>query len=90
MAKLSVSVPNDVVNDLRGLATKNVSAFVTTTIRHEIDRRCLFAFVDELDDELGPAGEDEIADFVEAFTSPVPAKPAGRHRTGTRAQRSAS
>ena len=90
MAKLSVSVPDDLVNDLRGLATGNVSAFVTTAIRHEIDRRRLFAFVDELDDELGPADEDEIAVFMEALTSPMAEKPAGRHRTGRRAQRSAS
>ena len=90
MAKLSVSVPDDLVNDLRRLAPANVSAFVTTAIRHEIDRRRLFAFVDELDDELGPADEDEIAVFMEALTSPMPAKPAGPHRTGRRSQRSAS
>ncbi len=90
MAKLSVSVPDALVNDLRGLATGNVSAFVTSAIRHEIDRRRLLAFVDELDDELGPADEDEIAVFMEALTSPMLAKPAGRHRTGRRAQRSAS
>lgn len=90
MAKLSVSVPDDLVNDLRGLAPGNVSAFVTTAIRHEIDRRRLFAFVDELDDELGPTDEDEIAVFMEALTSPMAAKPAGSHRKGRSAQRSAS
>lgn len=38
-----MSVPDDLVDDVRGLASDNVSAFVTTAIRHELDRRRLFS-----------------------------------------------
>ncbi len=92
MAKLSVSVPDDLVNDLRGLAGGNVSAFVTTAIRHEVDRRRLFAFLDEMDDELGPVDEDEVASFIEVFTQVADAGPpagGGRGRR-PRKQRHAS
>lgn len=68
MAKLSISMPDDLVDDLRGLASGNVSAFVVAAVRHELDRRRLHAFLDELEDELGPADEDEVALFVEALT----------------------
>jgi hypothetical protein len=33
-----------------------------------MDRRRLFAFLDELDDELGPVDEEEVAAFIETFT----------------------
>lgn len=37
-------------------------------MRHELDRRRLFAFLEELEDELGPADEDEVAAFSAAIT----------------------
>jgi len=67
MAKLSISVPDEVVADLHTLAKDNVSAFVTTAIRHELDRRGLFGFLDELESDLGPPDEAEVAAFVDAF-----------------------
>lgn len=69
MAKLSVSLPDDLVHDLRAEAHDNVSAFVTVAVRHELDRRRLFAFVDELADELGPVDEAEVAKYSELFAS---------------------
>lgn len=68
MGKLSISVPDDLVDDLRGLASGNISAFVTTAIRHEVDRRRLFSFLEELDAELGPVDEEEVGYFVDVLT----------------------
>lgn len=68
MAKLSISVPDDLVDDLRGLARGNVSAFVTSAIRHEVDRRRLFSFLEDLDAELGPVDEEEVGYFVDVLT----------------------
>lgn len=68
MTKLSVSLPDDLVQDLRDAAHDNVSAFVTAAVRHELDRRRLFAFVDELADGLGPVDEAEVAKYSELFT----------------------
>jgi post-segregation antitoxin (ccd killing protein) len=69
VTKLSVSLPDDLVQDLRAVAHDNVSAFVTAAVRHELDRRRLFAFVDELADELGPVDEAEVAKYSELFAS---------------------
>jgi post-segregation antitoxin (ccd killing protein) len=69
VSKLSVSLPDDLVQDLRAVAHDNVSAFVTAAVRHELDRRRLFAFVDELADELGPVDEAEVAKYSELFAS---------------------
>lgn len=69
MSKLSVSLPDDLVQDLRAVAHDNVSAFVTAAVRHELDRRRLFAFVDELADEVGPVDEAEVAKYSEMFAS---------------------
>jgi hypothetical protein len=41
---------------------------MTAAIRHEVDRRRLFAFLEEMDDELGPVDEDEVASFIDLFT----------------------
>lgn len=80
MAKLSISVPDDLVDDVRGLASDNVSAFVTTAIRHELDRRRLFSFLEELDEELGPVDEEEVGYFVDvlAETTQAGGPPAAR------------
>lgn len=40
---------------------------MTTAIRHEVDRRQLFSFLDEMDQELGSVEDDEIACFVDVF-----------------------
>ena len=82
MTKLSVSLPDDLVQDLRALAHDNVSAFVTAAVRHELDRRRLFAFVDELADELGPVDEAEVAKYSELFASTAAATP--EHKASAR------
>jgi post-segregation antitoxin (ccd killing protein) len=68
--KLSVSLPDDLVQDLKAAAPDNVSAFVTTAVRHELDRRRLHAFVDELVAELGPSDDAEVARYSELFAAP--------------------
>jgi hypothetical protein len=88
MAKLSISVPDDVAEDLQAFGAANVSAFVTTAIRHELDRRRLLAFLDDLEDEFGPADEDEVAAFTEAFSQVVAAKTGRRRQGGTSRARS--
>jgi hypothetical protein len=69
VAKLSVSLPDDLLRDLRSVAHDNVSAFVTAAVRNELDRRRLYAFVDELEEELGPADETEVAKYTEIFAA---------------------
>jgi hypothetical protein len=54
---------------VRAVVHENVSAFAATAVRHELDRRRLFAFVDELEAELGPADEAEVAKYTEMFTA---------------------
>ena len=68
MAKLSISIPDELVEDLRAVAPENVSAFVATAVRHELDRRRLFTFLDELEDDLGPVDEAEVSSFNEKFS----------------------
>jgi post-segregation antitoxin (ccd killing protein) len=68
--KLSVSLSDDLVQDLKAAAPDNVSAFVTTAVRHELDRRRLHAFVDELVAELGPSDDAEVARYSELFAAP--------------------
>lgn len=88
MSKLSVSVPDALVADLRGLAEGNVSAFVTTAIRHEVDRRHLFSFLDEMDQELGPVGDEEVAHFVDVLLETARAgRPSPRRRPAKRSTR---
>jgi len=69
VAKLSVSLPDDLVQDLRAVSPGNVSAFVATAVRHELDRRRLHTFVEELVDELGPSDEAEVVRYNELFAA---------------------
>ena len=78
VAKLSVSLPDDLVQDLKAIAPDNVSAFVAVAVRHELDRRRLHAFVEELVSELGPSDEAEVARYSELFAASVAAAEAGR------------
>jgi post-segregation antitoxin (ccd killing protein) len=63
VAKLSVSLPDDLVQDLKEVAHGNVSAFVTAAVRNELDRLRLRAFVSELEDQVGPVDETEVARY---------------------------
>jgi post-segregation antitoxin (ccd killing protein) len=76
VAKLSVSLPDDLVQDLKKVARGNVSAFVTTAVRNELDRRRLHAFVEELAEELGPVDEAEVARYSEMFAAAAAASDA--------------
>lgn len=67
VAKISVSLPDDLVRDLQAVAHGNVSAFVAAALRNELDRRRLHAFVKELEDEVGPVDEAEVARFSAMF-----------------------
>jgi post-segregation antitoxin (ccd killing protein) len=78
VAKLSVSLPDDLVRDLKAVAPGNVSAFVAAAVRHELDRRRLHAFVEELIDELGPSDEAEVARYNDLFAASAAAAEAGR------------
>jgi post-segregation antitoxin (ccd killing protein) len=69
VAKLSVSLPDDLVQDLKEVAHGNVSAFVAAAVRSELDRRRLHTFVQELVDELGPSDEAEVARYSEMFAA---------------------
>ena len=77
VAKLSVSLPDDLVHDLKEVARGNVSAFVTAAVRNELDRRRLHAFVGELVDELGPSDEAEVARYSEMFAAAATSDAAG-------------
>jgi post-segregation antitoxin (ccd killing protein) len=81
VAKLSVSLPDDLVQDLKAVAPDNVSAFVAAAVRHELDRRRLHAFVEELIDELGPSDEAEVARYSALFAASAAAAEAGRRAT---------
>src|SRR5260370_22070023 len=54
VAKLSISIPDELIDDVRAVVRGNVRAFVATAVRHELGHRRLFGFLDELEDELGP------------------------------------
>ena len=69
VAKLSVSLPDDLVRDLKAQVRGNVSAFVAEAVRNELDRRGLRTLVDELEDILGPADEAEVARYTALFAS---------------------
>lgn len=71
VAKLSVSLPDDLVRDLKEVAHGNVSAFVTAAVRNELDRLRLQAFVAELEEEVGPVDEDEVARYSALLATAV-------------------
>jgi post-segregation antitoxin (ccd killing protein) len=69
VAKLSVSLPDDLLQDLRAVSPDNVSAFVAAAVRHELDRWRLHAFMEELIEELGPCDEAEVVRYNELFAA---------------------
>lgn len=81
VAKLSVSLPDDLVRDLKEVAHGNVSAFVTAAVRNELDRLRLHAFVAELEDQVGPVDETEVARYGAMLAAASAATKAGRGET---------
>lgn len=83
--KLSISLPDDLFDELQVEGADNVSAFVAGAIRYQLDRRRLLGFVAELEDELGAVDEDAFTEFdtilgnVVAATSTA-SKPSRRPR----------
>ena len=67
MAKISVSLPDDLVQDLQAVARGNVSAFVAAAVRSELNRQRVHALVQELVAELGPSDEAEVAEVRALF-----------------------
>lgn len=61
--KLSVSLPDDLYDELQVEGADNVSAFVAGAIRQQLDRRRLFGFVAELEEELGAVDEDAFTEL---------------------------
>jgi hypothetical protein len=61
--KLSISLPDDLFDELQVEGADNVSAFVAGAIRHQLDRRRLLGFVAELEDELGAVDEAAFTEF---------------------------
>lgn len=81
VAKLSVSLPDDLVQDLKEVARGNVSAFVTAAVRNELDRLRLHAFVKELEAEVGPVDETEVARYSAMLAAASAATSAGGGET---------
>jgi hypothetical protein len=61
-AKLSVSVPSDLARTVRRrVGPRGLSGFVARAMQHELEREQLGAFLGELEAELGPVPESELA-----------------------------
>jgi post-segregation antitoxin (ccd killing protein) len=88
VAKISVSLDDDLVAELKDSAGENVSAFVAGAIRRQLDRQHLLAFLVDLDDQHGPISDQDQAEAAAAFDAIVPpAKRPGREAQAVRARR---
>lgn len=81
--KLSISLPDDLYEELQVEGAENVSAFVAGAIRHQLDRQRLLGFVAELEEELGAVDERAFTEFDAILggvlaASTTPSKPARR------------
>jgi len=64
MAKLSVSLDDDLAAQLKEVAGPNVSAYVAAAVKARIELQQLYGLLAELEDELGPVDEDEVASVM--------------------------
>ena len=85
MAKISVSLDDELLAELKEAAGSNVSGFVASAVRRQLRRKDLEAFLSELAEELGPPSEVELADAAAAFDRAE----AGGSRHGGPSRRSA-
>lgn len=85
MAKISVSLDDELLAELKEAAGSNVSGFIASAVRRQLRRKDLEAFLSELEEELGPPSGDELAEAAAAFDRAE----AARHRGGVRSRRSA-
>lgn len=61
-AKLSISVPSELADELRRrVGARGLSGFVTRAIAHELERERLGSLLADMDAQLGPVPEAEIA-----------------------------
>lgn len=67
MAKISVSLDDELLAELKSAAGDNVSAFISAAVRRQLRRRDLAAFLAELEEELGPPTEEELAEAAADF-----------------------
>lgn len=67
MAKISVSLDDELLAELKEAAGSNVSGFIASAVRRQLRRKDLEAFLSELGEELGPPSEDELAEAAAAF-----------------------
>lgn len=79
MAKISVSLQDDLASALRHEAAGNVSQFVARAVHEALARAQMIRALDELDDELGPV-DPSIQDEVDELFAAVVAT-TGRGRT---------
>ena len=67
MAKISVSMDDQLLSELKQAAGDNVSAFIAGAVRRQLRREQLAAYLDELEEEMGPPTEAELAEASAAF-----------------------
>ena len=80
MAKISVSLDDDLATALRQEAAGNVSQFVARAVHEALARAQMIRGLDELDDEFGPV-DPLIQDEIEELFAAVVAE-TGRSRPG--------
>ena len=78
MAKISVSLEDDLAMALRHEAAGNVSQFVARAVQEALARAQMLRALDELDDELGPVDPSVQDDVDELFAAVGRGRP--RHR----------
>ena len=81
MAKISVSLDDDLLAELKQAAGSNVSGFIASAVRRQLRRKDLEALLSELEEELGPPSERELAEAAAAFDRAEAAGPRGRERS---------
>lgn len=65
MTKLSVTVEEDLVDELRDRAgDRGISAFVNQAVRHELQLARLGELLADLENELGPPDETMLAEAL--------------------------
>lgn len=90
MGKLSVSIDDQLEAELREqVGDAKVSPFVAEAVRNELARRRLGAFLEELDEELGPVDPSLLSEAREAFdeVEAVTSRRRGPKRPGSKSTR---
>lgn len=68
VAKLSISVPDDLARAVRGrVGARGLSGFVARAMAHELEREQLGTFLEELDAELGAVPPKDLAAVRKAW-----------------------